>query len=99
MLRDTSALNSLMACAAPASPATDAANPKGRPTNTKRAPNASAFKTSLPRRSLFWHPRFVNDPPILWLRNLLTRLLQEEPYSQRAESKRAVQRTGKPGHG
>jgi DNA-binding transcriptional LysR family regulator len=27
--------------------------------------------------SLFWHPRFSNDPPIQWLHNLLIELFQE----------------------
>ncbi len=27
--------------------------------------------------SLFWHPRFVNDPPIEWLRELMLRLFRE----------------------
>ena len=30
--------------------------------------------------SLFWHARFANDPPIRWLRNLVTQLFQEAPY-------------------
>lgn len=49
--------------------------------------------------SLFWHPRFASDPPILWLRNLLTRLFQEEPYQARVAGKRNAARTKDNGHG
>ncbi len=37
--------------------------------------------------SLFWHPRFANDPPVAWLRQQLTRLFQEPPYAARAISR------------
>ena len=33
--------------------------------------------------SLFWHPRFTNDPPIAWLRDILLTLNQEPPYATR----------------
>jgi len=30
--------------------------------------------------SLYWHPLFANDPPIAWMRSVLTELYQEPPY-------------------
>lgn len=33
--------------------------------------------------SLFWHPRFVNDPPIEWFRKLMLQLFQEDPTAGR----------------
>ncbi|MDO8280940.1 MAG: LysR family transcriptional regulator [Burkholderiaceae bacterium] len=37
--------------------------------------------------SLFWHPRFANDPPIAWLRGQLALLYQEPPYAASIESR------------
>ena len=52
MSRPISSRSSRIAWATPGSPPIAAANSIGRPMNTKSAPSASAFSTSVPRRTL-----------------------------------------------
>src|SRR6185437_2160939 len=51
MSRSISAASSAIACATPAVRPIAAAKANGRPMKTKRAPSASAFRTSVPRRT------------------------------------------------